>query len=136
MERSGNMNKLNVYIGHCDESHKCGAAHTINERGEELTVCYDCGVFVFKQRFDTLRFLTDLVHDGIDDDESIQEQLEAALSEKYDWLDWCDLEILAKMLVQNLADQARFDASAEDDDAAETDRDTRVDYREMIGMAW
>lgn len=130
------MNKLNAYTGTCSKCHEHGAAHTINQCGEELSVCYKCGAVIFNQKFDTLRFLINLIHDGVTEDDALQEQLEIALGEKYSWLDWCDLEILAKMLTRNLADSARFEAEAEDNEITEYDRQIMADYRSMaLGAA-
>lgn len=130
------MNKLNAYIGTCKQCHECGAAHTISNTGEELSICYKCGALILNKKFDTLRFLTQLVHDGVTTDDGLKEQLEQQLNEVYSWLDWCDIEILAQMLVKSLADEARFNARAEDEEATEDYRETMVDYQSMaLGVA-
>lgn len=127
------MNKINAYIGRCSECSKHGAAHTINgERGEEMSICSNCGTIVLNQKFDVLRFLIDEIHSGVETEEGLREQLECVLLERYEELGWVDIETLADTIMQSLAEEAFYQAQAEDDEATADYYEREADYRSMV----
>lgn len=128
------MKPLKNYTKICEKCHDCGVVCESSEDGLELVVCSQCGAVHLSQEFDTLRYLTDLVHDGIDTDEALQEQLEYVFNQRYGWLGWDEVETMAKMMIDNLADQARFDAEAEDIEARNYYLEQLRDYRAAVGV--
>lgn len=129
------MKSLKNYTKTCEKCHDCGAVCKIEEDGLSLVVCGKCGAIHLSHEFDTLRYLTDQVHEGANTDEELQEQLEYVFNQRYSWLDWDDIETMAKMMVDNLADQARFDAEAEDAEARNDCREQLHDYYAAVGVA-
>ncbi len=129
------MKALKNYTKICEKCHDCGAICKNDEEGLKLVVCSKCGAIHLSHEFDTLRYLTDQVHEGADTDEALQEQLEYVLNQRYSWLEWDDIEAMAKMMVDSLADQARFNAEAEDAEARNDYREQLHDYYTAVGVA-
>ncbi len=129
------MESLKTYTRVCKKCHNCGATCKSDEDGLELIVCSHCGAVQLSYEFDALRYLTDQVHEGSNTDEELQEDLEYVLDERYDWLGWEDIETMAKMMVDSLADQARFNAEAEDAEARNDYREQLHDYYAAVGVA-
>ena len=123
------------YMKTCKCCHQCGAVCTTNERDEELMVCFQCGAINLSHRFDVKRFLTDQIHEGAETDDELQELLEAELNEHYGWLDWSEIETMAGMMISQFADQARFDAEAEDTEAQQDYKEKMHDYYVAVGVA-
>lgn len=103
---------------------ECPRCHSINslltqEDCKEFKVCYHCGYVETDTKFDVTEFLVELAHNGINRDGEMAEVLTDEIHDRFDWLDFLDAELLAKMMVKSLAEAARFRAEAEDQEAAE-----------------
>lgn len=112
------MTNVKVYQCECPKCHSTNSFISEKE-SEGFKVCYQCGHVELDTEFEVTDFLVDLVHYGINRDSEMEEVLTDKLAEEYSWLEFIDAELLAKLMVNNLADVARFRAEAEDQEAAE-----------------
>lgn len=111
------MNKK-VYQVECPKCHSANSLLT-QQDCEEFRVCYNCGHVEANTKFDAMEFLVETVHNGITEDERMTENLIEELSDRFEWLTFKDAELLAGIMVNNYADNARFQAEAEDQEATE-----------------
>ncbi len=113
-------------IAHKMQCKKCGAYDvysSTDSEDKEFSVCYHCGNTMLNKKFDAKEYLCQLMHEGIEDEEELAESLSETLGTEYGWLDFIDVELLAKLLVQNLYEEAKFIVWAEDEDAHEYERE-------------
>lgn len=85
----------------------------------EFRVCHHCGKVSLINQFDAKECLVELIHEGITDKKALVEQLEYELDERYGKIDFVSSELLAKLLVRELYDEAIFTAEAENEETTE-----------------
>lgn len=107
-----------VYPVECPRCHSTNSLLTQDDC-KEFKVCYHCGYIEADTGFDVTEFLVELIHDGINRDREMAEVLTDEIRDRFDWLEFVDAELLAKMMVESLGDDARFRAEAEDEEAQE-----------------
>lgn len=127
------MNKvITNHMGTCEH---CGYAEQIrteDSMNHEFDVCYHCGKITLRQRFDAKECLIECIRDGILDTKSLTDVLIDSMSDIYGSLELVDLETLAKLLVMDLYDEAKFTVQAEQQEADETYREIEKNYRQMV----
>lgn len=119
------MEITNGHVTTCPHCNHHDWAVTQDNAGKEFAVCYHCGAVEAKQKFDALRYLTNLMHDGVEKPDELVEVLNDKIGDVYYWLDGVDVELLAKMLMQTLYDEAKFTAMAENQEAYEMEAERR-----------
>lgn len=127
---------INSYTGLCKSCHKCEQIHSLTDDNSEMAVCYACGKVEFKNEFDALKFITELIEDGIEKEDEIAEVLTSKLSDHYGHLDFVDVESLAGLLVKSLYDEAVFRAEANKQAAEENEAERGMALADAMAGRW
>ncbi len=127
---------INAYTGLCKNCHKCEQIHSLTDDDSEIAVCYACGKVEFKNEFDALKFITELIEDGIEKEDEITEVLTSKLSDHYGYLDFVDEVTLAALLVKSLYDEAVFRAGANKQEARDYYRSREMDLADAREGRW
>lgn len=126
----------NFTMVHCDRCHTDGLYITQDDQGRELAICHHCGAVEARRNFNALDYIVGLIHDDITKEDDIAEILADKLGDEYYWLEFMDVELIAKLLVKEFYDEAMFQAKSEDTEVADYCQEISNDYRQMaLGVA-
>lgn len=116
----------------CRHCHTDNLYFTQDDSGCDFSVCHHCGYIEARRSFNALDYIVQLIHDDITKENEIVEILTDKLSDEYDWLEFLDVELMAKLLVKELYDEARLTAEAEDNEITDYLREVQNSRREMV----
>lgn len=110
---------INVYMGVCENCEHRDQANSIYDDKSHVQVCYSCGQIKFSKDFNARDYIKELIEEGAEKLVEVEEVLTDRLSEVYDFLDFVNVEQLAKMLAAELFDDVMQEVMEERAEANE-----------------
>lgn len=114
------MNKvINAYMGVCENCEHRNQTNSMYDDKPQVQVCYNCGQIKFSKQFNAREYIKELIEEGAEKLVEVEEVLTDRLSEVYDFLDFVDIELLGKMLAEELFDDVMQEVMEERAEANE-----------------